>query len=129
MSVQDPVREPPLRTPSPIDGVWRNQLGSELILETDGRGGLTGTFRSGTAAGALTPIKGSYDPSPKHSGTALGFMVDWTEVHSVTVWSGQHDGGEDLIRATWLMTVGTSADREWQSTVIGHDVFERQPRR
>lgn len=108
-------------------GSWQNQLGSCLNLEVDGKGGLSGTFHAGagSAPDKVYSVVGSYDPRPFGPVTVLGFVVDWTDNHSVTVWSGQYDAGQAMIEATWLMTTEPSSATEWKATVVGHDVFRR----
>jgi hypothetical protein len=110
-----------------LQGTWYNQLGSELIIEVDGTGAIWGTYRpgAGAVAGKAYPVAGSYDPRPTGKATVLGFVVDWTEVHSVTVWSGQYHHEDGAIRATWLMATETDVGDEWKSTLLGHDVFHR----
>jgi hypothetical protein len=114
--------------PHPLEGTWSNQLGSYLTLEVDGMGGLRGTYRpgAGSVAGNTYPLAGSYDPRPSANATVLGFVVDWTEVHSVTVWSGQYQSDDVVIRATWLMATETDVGDEWKSTYVGHDIFHRE---
>lgn len=113
-----------------LAGCWRNQLGSRLTLEIDGRGHLSGTYHAG--AGAVPDrtyrVVGSYDPAPFGPVTVLGFVVDWAGTHSLTVWSGQHHAGEGTITATWLMTTETGTEDEWKATMVGHDVFRRDDR-
>ena len=110
-----------------LSGTWHNQLGSVLTLEEDGKGGLRGTYRA--AAGSVPDrtyaVTGSYDPEPFGPVTVLGYVVDWVQNHSVTVWSGQYHRASDEIRATWLLTTETTGPDDWKSTVIGHDVFRR----
>jgi hypothetical protein len=110
-----------------LTGTWHNQLGSELVIEADGEGGLTGHYTSGagTVAGKTYPLVGTYDPGPQSITTVLGFVVDWTEVHAVTVWSGQYHHGDQTIAATWLMATETDEGDEWKSTFVGHDLFHR----
>jgi hypothetical protein len=110
----------------PIEGAWRNQLGSKLTLKVDRRGGLQGTYYAGAGSSGPHLVTGSYDPSPSQPGTVLGFVVDWTEAHSVTVWSGQYHSGDDVIRATWLMSTETDPADDWRSTFVGYDVFQRE---
>jgi hypothetical protein len=111
----------------PLQGTWYNQLGSELTIEVDGQGTIRGTYRPGTGAvaGNTYPVTGSFDPHPTGKATVVGFVVDWTEVHCVTVWSGQYHHGDRAIRATWLMATETDAADEWKSTFVGHDVFRQ----
>jgi Avidin family len=110
-----------------LRGTWRNELGSELVLEDDGNGAMNGTYRSGKGGmeGAAYPVCGAYDPAPSGSCRVLGFVVDWTELHALTVWSGQYQSDDETIRATWLMTTETDKTEEWKSTFVGHDVFRR----
>lgn len=112
-----------------LSGTWHNQLGSVLVLEEDGSGALRGRYRAaaGSAPDRSYAVAGSYDPEPFGPVTVLGFVVDWAENHSVTVWSGQYHRESDQIRATWLLTTETSGTDDWKSTVIGHDVFRRGP--
>ena len=112
---------------SALVGSWHNQLGSCLSLEVDGKGGLTGTFHAGagSAPDRVFPVVGSYDPAPFGPVTVLGFVVDWIDNHSVTVWSAQCHAGQAVIEATWLMTTEPSSANEWKSTVVGHDIFRR----
>ena len=115
--------------PNALSGEWHNQHGSQLVLRADGEGGLRGEYRSGTGsvAGTSYPLVGRYDPMHWGPAMVLGFVVDWTEVHCVTVWSGDYFPADGIIRATWLMTSETDPGDEWKSTVIGHDVFRREP--
>lgn len=110
-----------------LTGTWRNELGSELVLEDDHEGVLSGRYHSGAGAlpGVAYPVCGSSDPAPNGSCRVLGFVVDWKELHALTVWSGQYHSVDDTIRATWVMTTETKENEEWRSTFIGHDVFRR----
>lgn len=103
-----------------------NQFGSYLTLEVDGRGGLGGTYRSGFGplAGRSHPVVGIYDVPPEGP-LILSFLVDWTEAHCVTAWSGQFFPGLGEMRTTWLMTTETGPGDEWKATVVGHDLFHR----
>lgn len=113
-----------------LSGTWRNQLGSELQLKADGRGGLQGKYRNavGQAAGETSSLVGSYDPSPPRGSTVVAFIVDWTDVHCVTAWSGQYQPQSDTISATWMMTAECDPIDEWRATSVGHDVFRRHDR-
>jgi hypothetical protein len=110
-----------------LTGTWHNQLGSRLVIETDGGGGLSGHYSSGTGAmaGSSYRLVGTYEPNPQTRVMVLGFVVDWTEAHAVTAWSGQYHHDDRTIRATWLMTTETEEGDEWKSTFVGQDVFRR----
>jgi hypothetical protein len=111
----------------PLTGTWYNQLGSQLVLQATADGVLSGHYTSGTGAVAGTRyhLVGTYDPNPQQATTVLGFVVDWTEVHAVTVWTGRYHHEDGTIRATWLTGTETVAGDEWKSTFVGHDLFRR----
>ena len=116
-----------------LSGSWHNQLLSTVIIDADGKGGLTGTIvcASGKFAGCQFPLAGCYDPSPRAPATALAFVVDWANRdvngHSVTAWSGQYDEQTETIVATWILTTetGVRPTDEWHSSLIGQDTFRR----
>ncbi len=114
-------------SPDVVQGNWCNQLGSRLYLEVDESGTLRGQYRSGTGplAGNAYQLHGSCDPRPTAFPMALGFVVDWREVHGATAWVGHYFPEEEVIRTTWVMATETDPQDDWKSTVIGHDVFQR----
>jgi Avidin family len=118
-----------MASPEVVRGTWHNQLGSQLDLRVDLAGELSGEYRSatGAVAGRTFRVRGSCDPRPNASPLALGFVVDWREVHGATAWVGHYFPEEDVIRTTWLMATETDAGDDWRSTVVGHDVFRRDP--
>lgn len=112
---------------SALGGTWVNQLGSHLTLRVDGDGVLRGEYMSGMGplAGHSHPLQGIYDAPADGSPVLLSFVVDWTEAHCVTAWSGLCIPERDEIHSTWLMTSETPPGEEWRATVVGHDVFRR----
>ncbi|MFI8089341.1 avidin/streptavidin family protein [Streptomyces sp. NPDC086080] len=115
----------------PIDGQWYNEFGSQMNLESDPEGTLTGRYVSavGHTPGTYL-VTGRHDgpTSPGH-GIAVGWTVAWRNEHgnvgSVTSWSGQFFSDPDRIFTTWLLTRSATAEA-WESTVVGQDVFTRQ---
>jgi hypothetical protein len=118
-----------MTSPEVVRGRWRNQLGSELDLRVDLAGELSGEYRTvtGAVAGQTFRVRGSCDPRPNDLPLAIGFVVDWRQVHGATAWVGHYFPEEDVIRVTWLMATETDSENDWRSTVIGHDVFRRVP--
>lgn len=109
-----------------LNGVWRNQLGSELVVHADTFGALTGSFRAaGGHDQAGHAVTGSYDVTASGDDCVLAFTVRWPEAHGVTVWAGRFRHEDGTLVATWLMTSDLPPEEEWRSTLIGHDVFER----
>lgn len=115
-----------------IDGKWYNELGSwmELDLDSDGRT-LTGTYHS--AVGNVVKeyrLVGRLDGDPEAS-TGVGWVVSWqndeSNAHSVTTWSGQYRvvDGQEFITTTWLLTEEGTPDQDWESTLVGKDLFSR----
>ncbi|MDE3087750.1 MAG: hypothetical protein KGJ77_13445 [Acidobacteriota bacterium] len=110
-----------------LGGRWRNQLGSELVLEPESDGNLRGTYRTATGAGTevAAPVHGSWDPGAGGDCVVVGFAVAWRTVHAVTTWCGRYRAVEDTIEASWLMSSETDPHDDWRSTFTGHDVFHR----
>jgi len=116
-----------------VDGTWYSGMGSELRLSTDGDI-IYGSYVTsvGSAVGEYK-LTGRLNNDPAKGGMAVGFVVIWNNgyinSHCVTSWSGQyqvHDDQEELV-TTWLLTQVTADANDWHSTLIGHDVFLRQP--
>jgi avidin family protein len=117
-----------------LDGRWYNELGSSMVLHlgSDGRS-LTGTYHSAVGqAVEQYDFVGRLDSDPRAS-TGLGWTVSWENeklnAHSVTTWSGQYRvvDGDEFIATTWLLTREGTADDEWESTLVGKDLFSRNP--
>lgn len=116
-----------------VTGSWYNELGSQMDLNVDNEGSLTGQYWTavGDAAGRY-PIVGWAEPAAGLSGsTAVGWAVLWRNAgrnsHSVTTWSGQYQviNGKDHILALWLLATETSPDDDWKSMLVGADTFQR----
>lgn len=95
---------------------------------------LQGTYQTavGNASGTY-PLVGQIDTQPSGS-AALGCTVAWINQygssHSATAWSGQYQtiDGEDQIIAFWLLTSEqTDPNNDWEATLVGKDVFRREP--
>lgn len=113
-----------------ITGTWYNELGSQLILEVQGKK-INGTYNTkvGDASGKYE-LLGQMDTDIDES-TAIGWIVVWNNQYgssdSITAWSGQVqviDGIEKIV-TTWLLTAETESDDTWHSTLIGKDTFTR----
>jgi Avidin family len=110
-----------------LTGTWHNQLGSQLDIEVDELGNLTGRYRSpeGLCPDSLHTVVGLCDLSHSSGPILVGFVVRWSDAGCITSWSGQYfpDSGE--IKASWLMTSESAPRDEWKATIVGHDVFHR----
>jgi hypothetical protein len=114
-----------------LDGMWYNELGSTMTIQIAGNQ-ITGTYQTavGDAAGQYT-LAGSFDMNPSPSGPSAGWVVTWANQsgnsNSVTTWCGQLQdiNGSEVLTAMWLLTGETAPNSDWQSTIIGKDVFTR----
>ena len=112
-----------------LEGTWYNELGSYMILIVADDGSFTGTYytKVGEAEPIEYPLSGRYDIAD--GGRTLGWTVAWNGVNSTTTWSGQYlvDSctNKAEILTTWLLTVQTSEEDEWESTNVGQDNFSR----
>jgi len=66
----------------------------------------------------------------------IGWVVRWHNpdptkpIHAVTVWCGQYQKNkknEEVISTQWLLTEATDFADDWESTLIGNDLFKRTP--
>ena len=116
-----------------LDGKWYNELGSCMNLITTLDGTLTGTYESAVGNAEYSYVlAGRYDTLTDRR--SLGWTVTWVnERHfsskSTTCWSGQYQiqpqTQEPQILTTWLLTVQTTPEEDWNSTNVGFDVFTR----
>ncbi len=115
-----------------ISGIWYNELGSQVEFVVNGSQ-LTGRYQTtvGNASGYYALV-GQINLSGELE-NALGFVIVWqneqSDSNSVTAWSGQAQevDGEEVISTMWLLTSETDVDADWESTLIGKDVFTRNP--
>jgi len=115
-----------------LDGEWFNELGSKMVLRVDGPS-ISGTYHTavGNASGEYALV-GRAD-TPRETSQSVGFVVSWQNEYqsadSLTAWSGQLQviDGEEMIVTTWLLTIETAPGEDWKSTMVGRDVFKRNP--
>lgn len=114
-----------------LAGTWYNELGSKLDLEVDEHGQLTGTYETGVSRGCA---EGQYEVAGRTDGKTLGFAVNWknakTDCESTTGWAGHYrpggEGAEETLAMFWLLAENAGAAEEWESMMVGKDVFVRQ---
>lgn len=120
-----------------LNGVWWNELMSNMTITQDSNGMLTGHYHTAVGkatdyyllTGRVNMLNNDFDGE-----AAVGLTVVWhnqySDSHSVTTWSGQYKvvGAEqtEMIRATWLLTDETTPQDDWTSTRVGIDVFTRE---
>ena len=109
-----------------LDGAWRNESGSTLIVEVAADGRMAGRYCSEL---------GRVEPESCHpltgwvTGDVVGFAVKFDPPGSVTAWSGQV--GEDVagryLRTLWHLSrdvpEAEEDDRLWESVISGFATF------
>ncbi len=125
------VHPHPVGAPVPtvnFNGVWRNELASEMDLQVDAAGMVAGVYRTGV--GSPTPAE-EFDLTGFASGDLLSFTVNFGQYGSLTSWCGQHTliGGGERIKTMWLLARNVSDPDEpanlWGAVLTGADTFRR----
>ncbi|XP_066288585.1 uncharacterized protein [Branchiostoma lanceolatum] len=122
------------KTKCSLEGVWRNDHGSEMVLNMTGEGHIAGEYRTavesklGAAGNGPSLIRGA---GSRSGASTFGFSVVWRGGASTTTWAGQCliCDGREILETTWLL-VGEVAGCEdsWMSTRVGKDTFYRIPK-
>lgn len=123
-----------------IDGKWVSNLGSTMdIRVVDGT--ITGTYTT-----TIGSTQGTYEllgrtdvgecDHPDGTLGSIGFVVGWMHAdgnendndHGVTTWTGQIQRikGEIRIEAMWVYVQETEPSENWDSTLVGWNVFTRE---
>jgi len=104
-------------------GIWTNELGSTMAINQVSGGQMSGSYSSPVSSegnSASGPLVGMV------AGSALGFVVNWGPLNSVTAWSALvlTDGNSNFLYALWNLadTPETAADW-WSSINAGADLF------
>ena len=111
-----------------FNGKWRNDLRSEMDLNVDAAGAVTGIYR--TAVGS-PGNKEEFPLAGFATGDLLSFTVNFGKYGSLTSWAGQHtvEGGAEKIRTMWLLARNVVESKEekemWGAILTGADTFRR----
>jgi hypothetical protein len=115
-----------------VNGEWYNELGSKMVLRVNGAT-ITGKYQTKVGdADGLYDLVGRISV-PADDNRTIGFVVAWQndkrQTDSLTAWSGEvrEVSGTQSITTTWLLTIETTPDNDWKSTLIGKDLFTRLP--
>ncbi|XP_046848811.1 uncharacterized protein LOC124442356 isoform X1 [Xenia sp. Carnegie-2017] len=114
-----------------LNGVWYNDLGSEVILNQTSNGGIVGEYRTaverekGAAGTSHSLVYGlSAYGNPK---TTFSLMVVWRNGASVTGWIGQCHicNNTVVLEMGWLLRSKETCANLWKSTLYGTNTFTR----
>ncbi|KAG8182378.1 hypothetical protein JTE90_010741 [Oedothorax gibbosus] len=114
-----------------LSGTWRNQLGSNMTIETIGDSHrITGQYNTSveSSAGASTiSSKISGIVQNVGNGSLIAFNVLWNRGASITAWVGQCIvcDGEAKLYTTWVLRSLQTPRKRWMSTRINQDTFWR----
>lgn len=112
-----------------MEGIWYNELGSMLMVSTNGQM-LSGTYQSAVGGQGIFQMTGMVDPVQGVSQT-FGMVVVWnngqTDLQSTTTWCGQLQiiNGQETLTTMWLLNQATDPVYNWESMLIGQDIFTR----
>lgn len=118
-----------------LSGVWRNELGSRMILQQSTDGDLSGCYN--TAVGHAKNLYSLVGKTNLHlkavcDKASVGFTVAYQNDHfgdsmSVCSWSGKYQllDSQEIIETTWLLTRERSHESNWDSTLVGKNSFTR----
>jgi hypothetical protein len=114
--------------PVNFNGIWHNELKSEMHLTVDAQGNVTGKYKTGKGAHGSHE---EFDLVGFASGDLLSFTVNFGKYDSLTSWAGQHtkDHGIEVIKTLWLLArnVEDSLERTnlWGAVLTGYNNFHR----
>uniref|UniRef100_A0A8B9BXI5 Avidin n=1 Tax=Anser brachyrhynchus TaxID=132585 RepID=A0A8B9BXI5_9AVES len=123
--------------PCDLQGLWRNELGSNMtLLALDMDGTFSGSYHTAVAATdkqiLVSPLQGVLQPpGTKGQQPTFGFTVQWQFADSTTVFVGQcfvDRRGKETLETAWLLREGVPSRRDvWKATSVGTNVFTRLP--
>ncbi|MDQ3205446.1 MAG: avidin/streptavidin family protein [Pseudomonadota bacterium] len=111
-----------------IDGTWYNELGSVVTITSNGNS-ISGTYQT-----AVGDAQGVYDLTGyinSDTDPSVGWVVLWSnqygDSNSLTTWAGQYysDSNPEVMITMWLLRNEEAQSQNWNSTLVGEDVFYR----
>ena len=115
-----------------LNGSWKNQRGSTLVLRADPSGSLSGNMRTTVGSQDVVASKNGFPLAGFINGSSLGFVICWSlGSGSVTTFSGELktpdelDSSKDQIVTFTLTKMGLNAEEKWRNTVLTEDTFVR----
>lgn len=113
------------QTCSALAGIWENELGSQLAIDSVGEdGSLYGEYRSSTGVdGKIFPLKGWVNNTDSQPVT-MAFAVRWEGYGSITAWTGycDTDAQGPHIRTMWHL-VRPDTEFAWERIIANSSVF------
>ncbi|KAL8204153.1 UNVERIFIED_CONTAM: hypothetical protein K2H54_068373 [Gekko kuhli] len=117
-----------------LSGLWVNELGSRMVISPpDGAGAFSGSYLTAVTASneaiVQSPLHGAQHHPDQRAQPTFAFTVRWKFTTSTTAFVGQcflDEAGEETLETLWLLRkeVPTRGE-DWQSTLVGKNVFTR----
>lgn len=116
-----------MKSPTPdLNGKWKNELGSEMLLTVAANGQVTGRYQTMVGSPGDTE---EFDLIGFASGDLLSFTVNFGKYYSLTSWVGQHteESGVEIIKTLWLLAknVEDEPGQLWGAVLTGYNNFNR----
>ncbi len=121
---------PPSDTSCHLVGVWQNDLGSQLLIDSVSVSGeLCGSYRSlPSVEGKIFALQGYVNQDDEQSGgaIALSFAVRWEGFGSLTSWAGYVDADSSgcYIKTMWHL-VRPQSEEPWERIITNSSTFRR----
>lgn len=113
-----------------LSGIWHNQHNSQMHIEVDESGKITGCFTSGVISREDSTT--TYPLTGFAVGDVFSFSVAFSNHKTITTWIGQFvDNEENSFEASWQMVADAQQKKSqsWKSTWTGRDVFQKGERK
>uniref|UniRef100_A0A8B9G647 Avidin n=1 Tax=Amazona collaria TaxID=241587 RepID=A0A8B9G647_9PSIT len=117
-----------------LQGLWRNELGSNMtLLALDAAGTFSGSYHTAVAATnnqiLVSPLQGALQHSSSKGQPTFGFTVQWQFADSITAFAGQcfvDRRGKETLETMWLIREEVPTRRDsWRATRVGTSIFTR----
>lgn len=111
-----------------FNGIWRNELGSEMELQVGDHGRVKGVYRPGKDE---TLVQGEHELVGFVNQNLITFSVDFEHHHILTSWTGHavKDGREETIKTLWNLVKHIHEPdlpvEAWGSVYSGANFFNR----
>ncbi|KAF1662103.1 Avidin, partial [Aptenodytes patagonicus] len=108
-----------------LQGLWRNELGSNMTLSTlDAAGTFSGSYHTAVAATnkqiLVSPLQGAQQHASAKGQPTFGFTVQWQFADSTTAFVGQcfmDHRGKETLETMWLLREEVPSRRDaWKAT-------------
>uniref|UniRef100_A0A669QIN3 Avidin n=1 Tax=Phasianus colchicus TaxID=9054 RepID=A0A669QIN3_PHACC len=126
---------PPYGLPCDLQGLWRNELGSNMTISAlDVAGTFSGSYQTAVAVTnkqiLVSPLQGAQQPpGTKGQQPTFGFTVQWQFADSTTVFVGQcfvDRRGKETLEMAWLLREEVPSRKDtWKAIRVGTNVFTR----